>query len=276
MADADRWMAHSRMSDPGRHAGAIAALPAGVEALNEIIQGVLVHTDWASAYGLDATRLDAAARTTLPIAERLDDVLLRDPQPLHTGRPPDRRSPGTCRDFALALCSFLRCRNVPARVRCGFAAYFAAEWEDHWVCERWDAKTGAWRLSDPQIDQLLRRSNRIAFDPADVPRRSFMSAGEAWSKCRRAGADAGAFGHGSVTGWWFLKVNVLRDHYVLNGREVSAWDRWREAPQQGRSVPEAETALLDDLAARPEQPLIEIAADWLERSASDSPDRSLS
>ena len=263
MADADRWAAHSPMSDPGRHADVIAVLPADIRALNEIIQGVLVHADWARAYGLDETKLDAAARRTLPVAERLDDILQRDPRPLHARRPAEKRSTGTCRDFALTLCSFLRCSNVPARVRCGFAAYFAGEWEDHWVCEYWDAKTGTWRLSDPQIDHLLQQRNRIAFDPADVPRQFFMTAGEAWLKCRRAGADPQAFGHGSVTGWWFLRVNVLRDHYVLNGRETSPWDRWREAPQQNRSVPDDETALLDDLAARPEQPLIEITAHWL-------------
>jgi len=83
--------------------------------------------------------------------------------------------------------------------------------------------------------------------------------------CRRAGADPGAFGHGSVAGWWFLKVNVLRDHYVLNARETSNWDRWREAPQHKRSIPDDEMELLDDLAVRPGQPLIDIAPDWLER-----------
>ena len=265
MEGADRWLAHSHMSDPGRHAGAIVALPADIGTLNRIIQGVLVHADWAREYGLDETALGPEARRTLPIAERLDDVLKRDPGPLDAGRPAHMRSTGTCRDFALALCSFLRCGGVPARVRCGFAAYFGGEWEDHWVCEYWDAGTDTWRLSDAQIDQMLRQRNRIEFDAADVPRRSFVPAGEAWLKCRRALADPRAFGHGGVTGWWFLKVNVLRDHYVLNGRETSNWDRWREAPKHKRSIRDDEMELLDDLAARPEQPLIEIAADWLEQ-----------
>lgn len=266
MKGADRWLVHSHMSDPGRHAGAIVTLPAGIGPLNRIIQGVLVHADWAREYGLDETALDPTARRTLPIAERLDDILKRDPRPLDVWRPADKRSTGTCRDFALALCSFLRCRSIPARVRCGFAAYFDGEWEDHWVCEYWDSKTGAWRLGDAQIDHMLRQRNRIEFDPTDVPRQFFMTAGEAWLTCRRAEADPGAFGHGSVAGWWFLKVNVLRDHYVLNDRETSNWDRWREAPEHRRFIRGDEAELLDDLATRPEQPLIEIAADWLEQS----------
>ncbi|MBR0668992.1 transglutaminase [Roseomonas hellenica] len=263
MEDAERWIAQSPMSDPGRHADAIAALPVGIGPLNGIIQGVLLHADWVREYGLDATQFDASARRTLPVAERLEDVLRRDPQPLQAWRPAERRSAGTCRDFALLLCGFLRCKGVPARVRCGFAAYFAGEWEDHWVCEYWDAKAGTWRLSDAQIDGMLRQRNRIAFDAADVPRRFFLSAGEAWQACRRAEAAPSAFGHGDVTGLWFVKVNVLRDHYVLNGRETSPWDRWREAPELKRLVPDQALALLDDLAARPEQPLIEIPPDWL-------------
>src|SRR5258705_9796966 len=83
----NRWIPHSAMTDPGSHAGALAALPADIGALIEIIQGVLVHSDWVREYGLDETKLDTTARKTLPVAERLDDVLRRDPQPLDIRRP---------------------------------------------------------------------------------------------------------------------------------------------------------------------------------------------
>jgi Transglutaminase-like superfamily len=262
MEGINRWIPHSAMTDPGSHTGAIAALPADIGALIEIIQGVLVHSDWVREYGLDETKLDTTARKTLPVAERLDDVLRRDPQPLDIRRSAEKRSTGTCRDDALMLCSFIRYRGVPARLRCGFATYFCNEWEDHWVCEYWDSESGAWRLGDPQIDQMLRQRNRISFAPADVPRQFFMSAGEAWLECRQAKADPTAFGHGGVTGLWFVKINVLRDHYVLNGRETSSWDRWRDAPQPKRLVLGGEMELLDALAANPEKPLFQIAPDW--------------
>lgn len=258
MEDARRWLTHSAMSDPGRHAAAIAALPRGVQPLIDTIQGLLVHADWAREYGLDP--LGSAARRTRPVAERLDDVLARDPQPFVAPRPAGRRSTGTCRDFALLLCSFLREHGVPARVRCGFAAYFSAGWEDHWVCEHWDG--AAWRLADAQIDAMLRRRNRIDFDAADMPRRVFLTAGEAWQQCRRGDADPQAFGHGDATGLWFVKINLLRDHLVLNGRETSAWDRWREAPAAQRQVTDRELAPLDRLAARPDQPLVETDPGW--------------
>ncbi len=260
---ASRWLAQSRMSDPGRHAAAVATLPGGVGALIGVVQGLLVHADWAAAYGLDPAALGAAPRRTLPVAERLDDLLSRDPRPFAARRPPGLRSPGTCRDFALLLAAFLRARGIPSRVRCGFAAYFRAGWEDHWVCEHRDPATGAWRLADAQADAELRARSGTDFDPADVPRGLFLLAGEAWRGCRLGEADPEAFGHGSVTGWWFLAVNLVRDHLVLNGRETSDWDRWREAPPDLRRVGEAEMARLDALAADPGQAPAGLVPDWL-------------
>ncbi|HWA45595.1 MAG TPA: transglutaminase domain-containing protein [Hypericibacter adhaerens] len=263
MEGVEKWLGHNAMSDPAGHAAAIAALPSDIGSLNGIIQGLLVHSDWLAAYGLDESLLHTASRTTLPVADRLSDIFARDAQPLDVRRPPARRAMGTCRDFALLLCAVLRSKGMPARLRCGFAAYFGDDWEDHWVCEYWDRRSGLWRLSDPQIDDLLKDRYRIGFDPADVPRRSFVTAGQAWMDCRQGKADPDRFGHGEVTGPWFMKVNLIRDHYVLNGRVTSAWDGWRAAPAARRVVEERETARLDELAAHPERALVEIAPDWL-------------
>lgn len=259
------WTVQSRMSDLGRHASSIARLPDGVSNLNAVVQGLLLHSDWLAEYGVTSREGDASARRTLRVEDRLDDVFRQHQAPLYETRSTDKRSIGTCRDYALTLCSFLRAKGVPARVRCGFAAYFTREWEDHWVCEYWTAESEAWRLSDAQLDERVASKLGIAFDPADVPRHLFLTAGEAWTRCRREEIDASSLGHGDVTGPWFVKVNVLRDHLALNGRETSDWDRWREAPEEARVVSGHEIALLDDLSARPEQPLVDISPDWLER-----------
>jgi len=260
--DGQRWVRHSRMSDPAHHAAAIADLPADIDRLTGLIGGLLVHSDWLSEYGVDESQGGAASRATLPIADRLDQLIRRDSQALHLARSPGLRSVGTCRDFALMLCSFLRCKGIPARLRCGFAAYLGGGWEDHWVCEYWHDESQQWRVSDAQIDRVLIRKYTITFDPADVPRSSFMTAGQAWGGYRAGKYDPDDFGHGETTGRWFIKVNVLRDHYVLNNQEVSAWDTWRAAAPAERVVGEGDIAVLDDIAAHPAQPLIEIAPDW--------------
>jgi hypothetical protein len=260
MRDLETWTRQSEMSDPAEHVANIAKLPSEVARLNEIIQGTLVHSDWLTAHGLDGIGF---SRTTLPVAERLEDILRKDGSPIENQRPPRGRSAGTCRDFALMLTSFLRCHGVPARMRCGFAAYFGDGWEDHWVCEYWDRRAHAWRLSDAQLDEVQKDRCRIDFDAADVPRRSFKTAAEAWTECLAGKSDADGFGHGETTGLWFVGVNVARDHFVLNGREISVWDRWREAPKQARTLGKGETELLNQLAADPGQPLREISPSWL-------------
>jgi Transglutaminase-like superfamily len=259
MKNIEEWTQHTAMSDPAGHAGLIAELPASVGALSRIVQGLLVHSDWLAAYGLDESDFRTTSRNTLSVADRLDAILASDQQNVRTPRSFRKRTVGTCRDYALMLCSFLRTKRVPSRVRCGFADYFGSTREDHWVCEYWDR--GKWLLSDAQLDEVIAPKCRIEFDPIDVPRCAFMTAGETWLACRARKLDPDHFGHGSITGAWFIKINVIRDHYVLNGRETSVWDGWRAC--SNRVVGEHEVVLLDDLAIRPEQPLVEVMPDWL-------------
>jgi len=61
---------------------------------------------------------------------------------------------------------------------------------------------------------------------------------------------------------WFLKVNVIRDHYAINNQEVSAWDDWRAAPEPERAVDNGEFSLLDTLANFPEHWIAGITPDW--------------
>jgi hypothetical protein len=259
----DRWVAHTRMSDPGIHAASIAELPCEVGALNQVVQGLLIHVDWLGAYGVAADQARAHTRATLPLADRLAEIVDADARPLPVPRMPQQRSPVTCRDFALMTTSFLRCKGVPARLRCGFASYLGPGFEDHWVCEYWHDPSGAWRLSDPQIDEVMSARLAIEFDPANVPRTSFLTAGEAWLDRRAGRSDPRRFGHGEANGVWFLRLNVLRDHFALNGAETSAWDDWRAAPPAKRVVSSVGMDLADRLAARPEVELIEVLPDWL-------------
>jgi hypothetical protein len=262
MDNVKQWISHSAMSDPGRHEAAMAELPSTVSALNRVVQGVLIHSDWLSAYGVDESRFAGVSRETLPIAARLALIFENDAGALVTRRPPALRSVGTCRDFALMLCAILRSKGIPARLRCGFADYLGDGWEDHWVCEYRDRETQSWRLSDAQLDEVLKENRRIAFDPSDTPRHSFMTAGQAWTACRAGKCDPDRFGHGQTRGLWFVKVNVVRDHYVINNKEISVWDSWRAVPKSKRVVLDQDWALLDDLAACPEQPIVDVSPDW--------------
>jgi hypothetical protein len=258
-----RWTATVGMTDLEAFAARVDASRADVAALASMVQSVLVHWDWLPAYGLNASDYPRISRETLPVAHRLRNVFALGADPIGAPRPAAKRSPATCRDFALMLGSFLRRKNIPARLRCGFACYFGDDWEDHWVCEYWDAEGQVWRLADAQIDEVLKARLRIDFDPTNVPRASFLTAGRAWLECRAGRFDFRDFGQGPIRGQWFTHVNVVRDSLALNDIVRSPWDRWRTVPQSQRSLNEDDAAATDALAEFPDRQKIELSPEWL-------------
>ncbi len=245
------------LSDPHEHSERLADLPDGVPELCAVIHGILIHRAWAPAYGWklpDERMQDAQARTTHAI---LDRIFAMDPRPLHESREPHVRFAGTCRDFALMLCSMLRVRGVPARARCGFGRYFlAGQFEDHWVCEHWDGAAEQWVLTDSQIDGVQRAALKLEFDPVDVPRDQFVIAGDAWELCRSSREDPMKFGIFDMHGLWFVRGNVQRDFASLNRAEVLPWDSFgmmlEIAP--GKEPSNEQIALLDRIAALTREP----------------------
>ncbi len=243
----DYYAAHGALTEPHGQAPDFAALPADVSALCEVVQGLIVHVEWASRYGIAEGA--AGSRDTLPVSRRLALVKAVRHGPISVARPPNARTPGTCRDFALMLCSMLRHRAIPARVRCGFATYFAARpWEDHWVCEYWNPARQQWALADAQLDELHRDARNIDFDIADLPPGKFLNAGQAWQMCRSGACDPADFGHGADGGLWFVRVNVMRDMLALHKQETSAWDTWRAATPDSKVLDASTLSLCDRIA----------------------------
>ena len=232
------YRAHGALTEPGRHAARFDALPRDLPVLCQFIQGVILHADWAAAYGVKDTGL---SRETLPVEGRLTlaDSLL-----------PQRKTPGTCRDFALMLCSILRQHAVPARVRCGFASYFKTNpFEDHWVCGYWKPAEQRWALADAQLDALQRNHLGVQFDTTDLPQGAFLNGGQAWTRWRAGKVDATTFGHGDAVGPWFLRVNLMRDQLALQKREMSDWDSWRATAAADKVLSDQVLAEGDRIAA---------------------------
>lgn len=250
------------MTEPAALSPSVERLPSDVMALNRVVQGLLVHSEWLGSYADDLSAFGRVSRVTLPVKQRLAAVLERDGRGLDAVRVPTQREVGTCRDFALMMCAFLRAKGTAARLRCGFASYFGAGWEDHWVCEYWSSREARWCLSDAQLDDVIKAACGVTFDTSDVPRDAFLTAGEAWLRCRTGRDDPERFGNGDTRGLWYMKVNVVRDALAVNNRETSAWDRWREAPVALRRVSQGELAALDGLAGNPDG-VIDLVPDWV-------------
>ncbi len=223
------------LTDPGRYRPLLDDLPRDVEDLCASVQGLVLNLHWAPAYGValsEERRGDAQARTLRAILAR---ILQLDSGPLREARPPEARFAGTCRDFTLLVCAMLRQQGVPARARYGFAAYFSpGQFEDHCVCEHWNAAQGRWVRVDAQLDALQRDALHLEFDPLDVPTDQFLVAGRAWELCQAGRADPAHFGILDMRGLWFIRGNLMRDLASLNRMELLPWDGWGLMLQLGQ------------------------------------------
>jgi hypothetical protein len=75
MENFERWIGQSAMSDTGRHDVAVAEMPSSVGALNAAVQGIIIHTEWLDAYGVNASNFASVSRDTLSVTDRLALVL---------------------------------------------------------------------------------------------------------------------------------------------------------------------------------------------------------
>jgi hypothetical protein len=247
------YQGYGPMTAPGAHAAELSALPNDLAALCEVVQGVLIHRDIAPfLYGLRLSEEQRDDGHIRPIAQMLTRIHALDARPLTIAREPAARLPSVCRHFSLMLSAILREQGVPARPRCGFGGYFTpGKFEDHWVCEYWNAGQARWTLVDAQLDAVQRNALNVDFNPLDVPRDRFIIAGDAWQMCRSGRADASRFGLTYINehGLWFIAGNVVRDFASLNRMEMLPWDVWGAMPRPDEPLKDVQLAFFDQLAA---------------------------
>ncbi len=231
-------------------AGLLSGLPETVPDLVRLVQNLTIHVFWAQAYGLKIPDERMGELQMRGLWQKLERISALDPRPLSTPRALECKLVSNCRDITLLLVGFLRAKGIPARARCGFGTYFIpGHYEDHWVAEVWDRKSGRWQMIDAQIDALMRDRLGIDFDTLDLPEGKFVPGGKAWKLCRADQANPDDFGIAEYKGWDFVRGDLLRDVLAFNKVEVLPWDFW--GILAGKSVADSsagELAYLDHLA----------------------------
>lgn len=243
------YASHSKMTDPHNYAALLADLPTDIASVCHVVQGLIIHFAMGQRYGVElaARRHEAHVRAIAPVLARIQEL---DSRPLVYPRSPERRFVGSCRVATLLFCTFLRHHGIPVRARCGFSAYFADDFfGDHWVGEYWNTQEQRWMLVDAELDDLLRTRHAITFDPHDLPRDQWISAGAAWQACQGGHADATRFGFDPTTaGMNYIQSQLVRDVAALNKAEVGSWDTWGLANVQASDMSDEDSRLLDQMA----------------------------
>ena len=248
---------HGPMTSPGRHVALLSDLPRDVAGLSAVLHGLLIHEHLAGLYGVTLRDEDRASVHVRLVEDLLELIICRDASPLTVPREPAARLAGNCRHFTVLLVAMLRAQGTPARARCGFGGYFGTgTFEDHWVCEYWDASAARWKLADAQIDARQREIFPVSFDVTDVPRDQFLIAGDGWSRCREGTADPADFGLSTLkeSGLWWIAGNLMRDAAALGNVELLPWDCWGAMPPPNAEIGEPELVLFDQLAGYTRMP----------------------
>jgi Transglutaminase-like superfamily len=235
------YTAHSRFTDPGRHSAMLDNLPSDLAALHEIIQGLLIHIWKVEAAGGERSIERRRQYETRSVARMLALIHDIDAAPLTSPRPEAQRLIIDCRHFATLLCGILRQKDIPARVRCGFATYLEPDpqvFQDHFVCEYWNAAEKRWMLEDADLQRH------------DVPRDQFVVAGHAWQQVRAGELDPARF-HWTreLCGSWVVAGDTVRDLAALNRCEPLSSDGWGLALHGDTPLTADDLALLDRVAA---------------------------
>jgi hypothetical protein len=249
MTDQTYFSRYGRITHPGPYAHLYAGLPDDLPSLVQVVQGLLIHVFWAERYGLRLSEERQGEVQLRSMQRRLAWTLELDPGPLTIPRPKDKKIVGNCRDFSVTLASMLQSKGIPARPRCGFGRYFLPNhYEDHWICEYWNASEQCWILVDAQMDELQRDVLELPFNPLDVPRDQFIVGGAAWKMCRAGQADPDQFGIFDIHGMDFVKGDLIRDVAALNKVELLPWDCWGLIFNDYVTLSPDDLSLLDRLA----------------------------
>jgi hypothetical protein len=243
----------SRMTSVGPYTSTVNELANDIAELVRLVQHLVVYDVVApSFYSFTVPENRQNEVHIRTIEEMLDRIFALDPRPLAVARPVEKRLVGRCHHFVLLLVGILRTKGIPARARCGFGSYFnPPNFEDHWVCEYWNATKARWALVDVQFDGLWRAKLKIDHDILDVPRDRFLVAGEAWTQCRNGQADSAKFGIEFVNlrGLWYIAGNLVREVAALNKVEMLPWDVWGAQPRPNETLDDDQLAFFDLVAA---------------------------
>jgi len=244
----------SVITDPSTYSSLFENLPQDLPSLVKTVQGLLISLPWEDAYGLDTLRERQREIYLRTVPEMLKCILELDHSPLTLIRIPQKRKVSLCRDFAVLLVSMLRHKNVPARVRVGFAGYYRAEtprYWDHRIAEYWNKELNRWVFVDAMTEKPILEHLRFKIDPFNIDTSSrFLLAGDVWQRCRAGKAEPQKFGDSpDDLGMPPIRYALLHDFDYLNKNELIGFDAWHSLINKPENeVTAEEKALLDKVA----------------------------
>jgi len=245
---------HSEITDPGKYGYMYKNLPSNIYDITKSIQGLILHVAFIKPNGIDSLEKDKIGFSLRKMEDILEKIHHIDSSGILVEREPKDRLIVFCRHYAVFLCSVLRHKGLPARVRVGYATYLRPGlYENHWICEYWDFERERWIQVDAQIDTLQREIMDIGFNTLELPPGEFIPAGLAWQMCRNNEEFPEKFGVGdrnkfNIGGFDFIINDVFCDLRALNKDELLPSDGNLNIKKKYTDYNENEIELIDKIS----------------------------
>lgn len=197
MFNIDMYAKHSKLSMI-EDISLIDELPSTPSELFKLAQNLFVHENecqWANYSFAKPRYTEANLRKA---SEMIQIIRGLSNKKICANRSVEEKVISSCRGASLLFTSFLRARNIPARLNIGFVTYhpIAKFNMDHVVVEYF--YEGQWKLADVLMTESFIRMNKKAtmIDPMNLQGRDFIPAAQAWRKVRTHELSATEFGIG--------------------------------------------------------------------------------
>lgn len=205
--------------------GTFDNFPDDLEGIVKIMQGFLIHLGRARKLKFPKQRLGKVSLRT--VQEVIGEVMKMNSNSLIKKRKIQERVVVTCKHFSSILASILRSKGISSRARCGFATYFNPGWfEDHWICEYWHRKEKRWVQVDAQMDEFWKKRlclDSLKINTLDLKNGQFFYGSELWQLFREDKVSGDICGFSLIPnfyGPWYIRGNMVRDFFSLNGTEL--------------------------------------------------------
>ncbi|MCX7120554.1 MAG: transglutaminase-like domain-containing protein [Gammaproteobacteria bacterium] len=245
--DKEYYISHSSVSDPGKYANLLCCFPNAIsEICNKANQLFLHYADF-NLFSISDSEVAYDELNARFMEKIIGNIVTKSDLLIEEERKPRERILGVCRDTALLLCSVLRSRGIPARLRAGFITYFIPGlFLDSIFLEYFDKEDNQWHLVDTRTTQLHidHYQLNIDFNLTNVPGTRFISAASAWNMCRFKNADPVRFGSRQHRGLFTIRNRMIQDLALLNKQETLIWDVW--GPMLGSVIVDYD--ILDNLS----------------------------
>jgi formylglycine-generating enzyme len=207
----DFYRQYSSFTDPGEYTYLYKNLPDSLPELCLLIKSQFIHPfvelpQYRDIIPQERWNESIKYPTVKSVLEGLQSY---DSRGLVKDRKPKDRLILGCRENAILLASILKYRGIPARVRCGHAAYLIPGFHvSHTICEVWNEHDKRWTLVDPFTGMI------------DFNREKFDFSNDLWLKMQKGDIDPTLYGNpGQYTGLVSIVGKVCPDLASILGFE---------------------------------------------------------